>query len=139
MQALVQTGDNEYQSILLKHSDIEEKGIKKGSLLTYINPKRGHGGIFHDSKVLLYEYDRKRSIKGVIINKLDKGKRIGGPVEQYQKKVVLHNIPNVKGSVKVIDGVYWHQGDRSEIKKMVRKNSKYQMNEYYGYSSWFEG
>ena len=108
-------------------------------MLTYINPKHGQGGIFHDSKVLIYEFDRKKGVKGVIINKSKSGRRIGGPVEANSKKVILHNIPKVTGSQKIIEGVYLHKGDRGDIKKLLSKDPSYQMNEYYGFSSWFEG
>ena len=139
MPTLVQTGPDQYQISYLKHSDEKEEGIKTGSLLTYINPKRGSGGIFHDSKVLLYEFQRGKSTKGVIINKLERGKRIGGPVETNTKKIILHNIPDIKGSKKVIDGVFWYEGPMSELRPYLKKDEKYQINEYYGFSSWFEG
>jgi len=62
-------------------------------------------------------------------------------VELNTRKVLLHNIPGVKGSKKVIEGVYWHEGPKSEVRAFLNgsPNSDYQMNEYYGFSSWFEG
>ena len=83
-------------------------------MIEHQNDKWGGRNIFTDSKILMYDFVRGESIKGVIINQKtpDGHYRIGGPVglesivEKCQK-VYLHNIKNVPGSKKVIDGVYW--------------------------------
>lgn len=102
------------------------------------------GGIFSRSKVLMYEFKRGESVKGVIINKEHMGLKIGGPVglNGYDvinsEVIILHNIPDLPGSRKVIEGVYWHDGPKSALKK-YKKKKKYIINEYYGFASWFEG
>lgn len=68
----------------------------------------------------MYEFIRGESIKGVIINKKMNGIRIGGPVGlrrpmELTEKVIIHNIPNVEGSKKVIEGVFWHDGPKSDL------------------------
>ena len=78
-------------------------------------------GIFDNSKVLMYEFKRNESILGVIINKKIRGDvRVGGPCGlqrpiENTTKIFLHNIPNVPNSKKVIEGVYWHDGPKSDL------------------------
>lgn len=125
----------------VSHSDIPEEGLNLGSLIEYV----GKGGIFDGSKVLMIEFIRGESVKGVIINQAVEGMRLGGPCEG-EKKIYLHNIPNVQGSKRVIEGVYWHDGEpddldayRFEEAEDKTQTPKYKINEYYGYASWFEG
>lgn len=68
----------------------------------------------------MYEFIRGESIKGVIINKKVNGINIGGPVGlrrpiEDTEKIIIHNIPNVEGSKRVIDGVFWHDGPKSDL------------------------
>ena len=95
------------------HSDEHEEGLGVGSLIEHIDDEDRRGSIFTRSKVLMYEFNRGDSILGVIINKMVQGTaRIGGPVGlnrnlEQTEKVILHNIPNVPNSSRVIEGVYW--------------------------------
>jgi hypothetical protein len=51
-----------------------------GTLVLHVDRYFGGTGIFSESKVLLYEFIRGESCKGVIINKkLDNTYRLGGP------------------------------------------------------------
>ena len=78
-----------------------EEGLGKGSLITHCDSDWGGGGIFEKSKVLMYEFVRGDSIKGVIINKkIQNEMRVGGPVGlrrpiENTEIIILHNIPNV--------------------------------------------
>jgi hypothetical protein len=84
----------------VRHSDVPEEGLTVGSLITHIDsPNGGSGGIFDGSKVLMYEFERGQSIKGVIINKQMNGIYLGGPVGlrrpiENTDKIILHNIPH---------------------------------------------
>ena len=64
----------------------------------------------------MFEFIRGESIKGVIVNKMIDGVRIGGPCFNNEP-VILHNIPNVEGSSEVIEGVYWHDGNLSDLQE----------------------
>lgn len=93
----------------------------------------------------MYDFKRGESIKGVIINKKEaSGFRIGGPVGLRQpiekaQKIILHNIPEaIPRSTKIIEGVYWHDGPKSDLAK-YKKDKRYKINEYHGFASWFEG
>ena len=129
----------------VRHSDVPEEGLQAGTLITHIDhPQGGGGGIFESSKVLMYEFIRGESIKGVIINKTVGGKKLGGPCGlrrpmENTDKIYLHNIPHeINGSKKVIEGVYWHDGPRSDLAQ-YENDPQYKINEYYGFASWFEG
>lgn len=83
----------------VRHSDVPEEGLSVGSLITHIDSPYGGAGIFDGSKVLMYEFVRGESIKGVIINKDMNGVRLGGPVGlrrpiENTDKIILHNIPH---------------------------------------------
>ena len=83
----------------VRHSDVPEEGLAVGSLITHIDSPYGGSGIFDGSKVLMYEFVRGESIKGVIINKDTNGIRLGGPVGlrrpiENTDKIILHNIPH---------------------------------------------
>ena len=61
------------------------------------------GDIFHSSKVFMYDFERGKSIKGVVLNKQFNNINVGGPVGlteyvETSEKVILHNIPNNKNS-----------------------------------------
>jgi hypothetical protein len=104
----------------VRHSDVPEEGLAVGTLITHIDSPYGGHGIFESSKVLMYEFERGASIKGVIINKTTDGIIIGGPVGlrrpiETTDKIIFHNIPEVQGSKRVIEGVFWHDGERSEL------------------------
>jgi hypothetical protein len=49
-------------------------------MISHNNDGWGRPNIFTDSKVLMYDFNRGESIKGVIINKISSGIRVGGPV-----------------------------------------------------------
>jgi putative AlgH/UPF0301 family transcriptional regulator len=125
------------------HSDEHEEGLGLGSLITHIDDGWGRPGIFSESKVLMYDFIRGDSIKGVIINKKIRDKRVGGPVglshnlEQCEI-IILHNIPDVPNSKRVINGVYWHDGAATDLQP-YRNNAAYKIREYMGFASWFEG
>ena len=105
----------------------------------------------------MYEFERGKSIKGVILNKvIPPDVKLGGPVGltndmATSEKIVLHNIPGAKNSVEIIDGVYWFQGHMKYLQQYKEQKSKlqsktkyknkirYQINEYYGFASWFDG
>lgn len=79
----------------------------------------------------------------MIINKTTSGIRVGGPVglrrSQAQcDRIFLHNIPNLPNSKRVIRDVYWHDGPESELEQ-YKANPQYQIREYWGFASWFEG
>ena len=82
-------------------------------MITHVDDGWGRPGIFTNSKVLMYEFVRDDSIKGVIINKKTaNGSRIGGPVglsrvPEQCEKIIFHNIADCPGAKKVIQGVYW--------------------------------
>jgi putative AlgH/UPF0301 family transcriptional regulator len=128
----------------VRHSDVPEEGLAVGTLITHIDSPNGGSGIFDGSKVLMYEFERNHSIKGVIINKQMSGIRIGGPVGLRRSihgsdKIYLHNIAEpINGSKRVIEGVYWHDGPRSDLAQ-YENDPRYKINEYYGFASWFEG
>lgn len=54
------------------------------------------------------------------------------------ERIFLHNIPNLANSKKVIQGVFWHDGSEAELEQ-YKNNPEYQIREYWGYASWFEG
>ena len=93
------------------HSDIPVETLQVGTMLTHNNNGFG-GGIFSDSLVLMTAFDRNTSeIEGLIINKNVTGQNgnilwIGGPCEM-NKKLVLHNVPNIEGATRIIEGVYF--------------------------------
>lgn len=114
-----------------------------GTMITHCDSPGGGSGIFDGSKVLMYEFERNQSIKGVIINKSISGINVGGPVGlrrpvESSDKIILHNIPDVEGSTRVIEGVYWHDGARSQLAQ-YENDERWKINEYYGFASWFEG
>lgn len=83
----------------VRHSDVPEEGLAVGTLITHVDSPHGGSGIFDGSKVLMYEFERGESIKGVIINKEMNGIRLGGPVGlrrpiESTDKIILHNIPH---------------------------------------------
>lgn len=86
-----------------RHSDEHEEGLGLGSLIEHIDDddEGVRQSIFSHSKVLMYEFIRGESIKGVIINKTIRGTaRVGGPCgltrdPSTTEKVIFHNIPNV--------------------------------------------
>ena len=83
----------------VRHSDVPEEGLGVGTLITHNDSPYGGSGIFDGSKVLMYEFVRGESIKGVIINKDTNGIRLGGPVGlrrpiENTDKIILHNIPH---------------------------------------------
>ena len=114
-----------------------------GSLLTH-TAGAFRGGIFDDSKVIMFDFTRGESIKGVIINKkIQTGQRIGGPVGlgmtiEQSEKIILHNIKGIKGAKKVIKGVYWQSSHHSSLDK-YRSDPSHKIEDYFGFSSWFEG
>ena len=69
----------------------------------------------------MYEFERGKSIKGVIVNKIvPPDIKLGGPVGLGETvdeslKIVLHNIPGAQNSKEIIDGVYWYQGQMKYI------------------------
>jgi hypothetical protein len=79
------------------HSDKPEKGLNLGSMISHI-PGKFRPGLFDNSKVLMFEFVRGESIKGVILNKqMENGLRLGGPVGlssniNKSEKIILHNI-----------------------------------------------
>lgn len=119
----------------VRYSDQIVEGVGVGSMIEATENIRG--GIFGNSKLIMIDYDRGSSIKGVIINKsvTFEGKRIriGGPCDM-QTVTVLHNIPHAEGAKPVIEGV-WVGGDVEPY----REDPNYKINEYYGHASWFDG
>ena len=135
--------NQDLQFRFVRHSDVPEEGLTVGSLIEHIDSPFGESGIFASSKVLMYEFVRGESIKGVIINKGMNGIRLGGPCGLRRPitstdKIYFHNIPDVPGSKRVIEGVYWHDGNDTALDQ-YRNNPAYKINEYYGFASWFEG
>ena len=135
--------NQEFMYAFYHHSDEPEEGLGLGSLISHNDDGWGRPGIFTDSKVLMYDFQRGDSIKGVIINKTTSGIRVGGPVglsrrTDQTEKVFLHNIPNLPKSKKVIKDVYWHDGPGADLDD-YKNNPNFQIREYYGYASWFEG
>ena len=123
-------------------------------MITHCDDPSGHGtrtGIFDGSKVLMYEFKRDESILGVIINKkVAQSARLGGPCGlrkpiESTDKIFLHNMADMEGSKKVIEGVYWHDSSTKDAlvahknSKSPEEQAKCRINEYYGYASWFEG
>ena len=114
-----------------RHSDEPEEGLGVGSLITHCDDPSGRGGsgIFDGSKVLMYEFKRDESIMGVIINKkVAQAARIGGPCGLRKPlencdKIYLHNMSDMEGSKKVIEGVYWHDSSNKDP-LIAHKNSK---------------
>ena len=127
-----------------RHSDVPEEGLAAGTMITHIDRPFGDGGIFESSKVFMYEFKRGDSIKGVIINKKVQAMRIGGPVGlrkpiELTDKIILHNIPEaIPRSTRVIPGVSWHDGPKSDL-AAYENDARYKIHEYYGFASWFEG
>lgn len=127
-----------------RHSDEHEEGLGLGSLIEHIDDEDRDESIFSRSKVLMYEFIRGESIRGVIINKTIQGRvRMGGPCGLTRDlsrtdKIILHNVPNVPNSHRVIEGVFWHDGAMSDLAQ-YRNDERYKINEYYGFASWFEG
>lgn len=85
-----------------KHSNIPVEGLGVGTTLEHSDRPFTITGIFTGSKVLMYDFVRGVSIKGVIINKDLKGSKnkVGGPVGlrrpvERSEKVYLHNIPAI--------------------------------------------
>ena len=62
----------------------------------------------------MYEFERGKSIKGVILNKIiPPNHKLGGPVGlgdsvEESLKIVLHNMPGAQNSKEIIEGVYWY-------------------------------
>jgi len=113
-------------------------------MIHHVDDGWGRPGIFTESKVIMYDFIRGDSIKGVIYNKKTAGgKRIGGPVGLSRdpseiEYVYLHNIPNLPGAKKVVNGLYWQDGQLDQLEP-YKENSNYKVHEYIGYASWFEG
>ena len=118
----------------VRYSDHAVEGVGIG---TVIRATANTDGIFKDSEILMIDYDRTNSIKGVIINKMltvqGTRMRVGGPCEMH-RKITLHDIGHLEGARRIIDGVY-SGGDVEEY----RNNPEYHINDYYGYASWFNG
>ena len=115
-----------YRFLGARYSDEQEEGLRVGTLITHCDDEgRGGSGIFDNSKVLMYEFKRGESIMGVIINKKVNGSvRIGGPCGlrrpiESTDKILIHNIPNVQGSKRVIEGVYWHDGPKTDLTPLL--------------------
>lgn len=56
---------------MYRHSDIPQDNLRAGSLLIHLD-KGGlgqPGDIFHQSKVFMFDFERGKSIKGVVLNK----------------------------------------------------------------------
>ncbi len=72
--------------------------LDKGVIIRHLGENES---IFNSSMLLVTEFERNVSIKGVIINKMvhknDKNIRVGGPCELHCV-TTLHNIPNIAGS-----------------------------------------
>lgn len=119
----------------VRYSDQVVEGVGVGTMIEAT--ENISGGIFSGSKVLMVDYDRSHSIKGVIINKTvnvqGSRMRVGGPCEMHVK-TTLHNIPNVPGAKQVLEGV-WVGGEVDSY----RGNPQYKINDYYGYAAWFDG
>lgn len=137
--------EQEFFHNFVHHSDEPEEGLGLGSLITHVDDGWGRPGIFTNSKVLMYEFDRTdQAIKGVIINKKTaNGKRIGGPVglsrdPESCETIVFHNIADCPGAKKVVQGVYWQDGNLNALEP-YRLDSSNKIREYMGFASWFEG
>ena len=70
--------------------------------------------------------------------------RVGGPVGlrkpiERTDKIILHNIPvAIQRSKRVIEGVFWHDGPKSDL-AAYENDARYKIYEFYGFASWFEG
>jgi hypothetical protein len=106
----------EFFHSFVHHSDEPEEGLGLGSMIHHVDDGWGRPGIFTESKVIMYDFIRGDSIKGVIYNKkIASGKRLGGPVGLSRDPtecefVYLHNIPNLPGAKRVVNGLFWQDG-----------------------------
>ena len=121
---------------LIRYSTEEYTGLRVGSLL--VATSEMGDDLFASSRVLITRFERNRVCEGVILNKemVDATTgvmRIGGPCDMDQP-VYLHDNPNVRGAVRVKDGLYFG----GEIED-VFNNEGYIVKQYLGYCSWFPG
>ncbi|KRX01679.1 F-box domain [Pseudocohnilembus persalinus] len=120
------------------HSTIPVNELRQGTMLTHTD-NFGSGGIFGQSNVFMTHFDREsENFTGIIINKKIRSRDgemiwIGGPCE-LSKITILHNIPNVQGARRIIEGLY-EGGEIAEYED----NPNYTIKKYYGYASWFSG
>lgn len=120
---------------LVRHSDQPVEGVGVGTLL---RSNRDMGGsIFDNSRILLYQHEQGEGCQGVVLNKHvvsgDQKRRLGGPVDVRQR-VYLHNVADLQGATRVVDGVYYG-GNIEEAKG--RQGARVEA--FYGYAAWFDG
>lgn len=120
---------------LVHYSNQPVEQLECGTMLTHNNNRFG-GGFFADSKVLLTSFNA-RSVTGLIINKTttigNRIIRIGGPCE-LSIVTTLHNIPHIRGSREICQGVYIG----GDVERWLN-DPEYIVHQYYGYASWFSG
>ena len=118
-----------------RYSDEVVEGVGAGTLIEAT--ENISGGILGGAKILITEYNRGQSTKGVIVSKTlsvqGKRVRIGGS-KDIGNVTVLHNIPQAEGAKLISEGI-WMGGNVEPFKG----NPNYQINEYYGHVAWFAG
>jgi putative transcriptional regulator len=137
VKRIIREGLNLLNNIhFIHYSEQEYPGLRRGSLLVATS---GIGDdIFASSKILITRFERNGGCEGIILNKqLDDqaagALSIGGPCDM-DRLFYLHDNPNVRGAIRVKEGLYFG----GEIEDVFSSDG-YLVKQYLGYCSWMPG